>query len=75
MVSEENYRFQFLNMNSYNSLYEVVADKEGRPNDFRFIMVNQAYEEYVGKKASELIGKTLTWKCIRQRSGTGLTRW
>jgi len=58
-LSEENYRFVFLNMNSYNSLYEVVMDNEGRPYDFRFIMVNYAYEEYVGKKASELIGKTL----------------
>jgi len=59
LISEENYRFQFLNMNSYNSLYEVVTDKDGRPYDFRFIMVNYAYEEYVGKKESELIGKTL----------------
>jgi len=58
-VSEENFRFQFLNMNSYNSLYEVITDKKGKPYDFRFVMVNNAYEEYVGKKASELIGKTL----------------
>jgi PAS domain S-box-containing protein len=57
--SEENYRLQFLNMNSYNSLYEVVTDKEGNPCDFRFIMVNHAYENYVGKRAPELIGKTL----------------
>ncbi len=57
--SEEKYRLQFMNMDSYNSMYEVVYDKEGIPCDFRFLMVNQAYEEYVGKKASELIGKTL----------------
>lgn len=59
LLSEENYRFQFMNMNSYNSLYEVLTDNDGRPCDFRFIMVNYAYEEYVGKKASELIGRTL----------------
>lgn len=57
--SQENYRFQFMNMNSYNSLYEVITDRDGRPYDFRFIMVNHAYEKYVGKKAHELIGKTL----------------
>ncbi len=57
--SEEKYRLQFMNMESYNSMYEVLTDKEGIPYDFRFVMVNQAYEEYVGKKASELIGKTL----------------
>ncbi|MBL8025080.1 MAG: PAS domain S-box protein [Fibrobacteres bacterium] len=57
--SEEKYRLQFLNMNSYNSLYEVVTDKDGKPCDFRFIMVNHAYEKYVGKTADELIGKTL----------------
>jgi PAS domain S-box-containing protein len=57
--SEEKYRLQFMNMDSYNSMYEVVTNEEGLPCDFRFIMVNQAYENYVGKKASELIGKTL----------------
>jgi two-component system, cell cycle sensor histidine kinase and response regulator CckA len=57
--SEDNYRLLFLNMNSYNSLYEVVTDKDGKPCDFRFIMVNNAYEKYIGKNACELIGKTL----------------
>ena len=57
--SEEKYRLLFLNMNSYNSLYDVVTDNEGRISDFRFIMVNSAYEKYVGKSASELVGKTL----------------
>ncbi len=58
-ASEEKYRLQFLNFSSYNSLYEVVKDEEGKPKDFRFVMVNQAYEKYVGKNASDLIGKTL----------------
>ncbi len=57
--SEEKYRLLFLNMNSYNSIYDVVTDKEGKVCDFRFIMVNSAYEKYVGKSAHELIGKTL----------------
>jgi len=57
--SEEKYRLLFLNMNSYNSLYDVVTDKEGKVCDFRFVMVNSAYEKYVGKSASELVGKTL----------------
>jgi PAS domain S-box-containing protein len=59
LQSEENYHFQFLHTNSYNSLYEVIVGNDGKPCDFRFIMVNPAYEEYVGRKASELIGKTL----------------
>ncbi len=57
--SEEKYRLQFMNMDSYNSMYEVITDAKGIPCDFRFVMVNQAYEKYVGKKANELIGKTL----------------
>jgi len=57
--SEERYRLHFLNMSSYNSMYEVVKSKEGEIYDFRFIMVNPAYEEYVGIKSSDLIGKTL----------------
>ena len=57
--SEKKYRLQFDNSKSYNSLYEVLTDKDARPYDFRFVMVNHAYENYVGKEASELIGKTL----------------
>jgi PAS domain S-box-containing protein len=57
--SEAKYRLQFQNMSSYNSIYEVVTDIEGNPCDFRFVMVNQAYETYVGKRAADLIGKTL----------------
>ena len=57
--SEQKYRLQFQNSKSYNSLYEVLTDKDGRPYDFRFVMVNHAYEKYVGKDAPELIGKTL----------------
>jgi len=57
--SEEKYRLQFMHMTSYNSMYEVVRNAEGNPCDFRFLMVNRAYEEFVGKDASELVGKTL----------------
>jgi diguanylate cyclase len=56
---EEKYRLLFQHMNSYNSMYEVISDVDGNPYDFRFVMVNQAYEDFIGKKSSELIGKTL----------------
>jgi PAS domain S-box-containing protein len=57
--SEERYRLLFQNMNTCNSLYEVVSDQDGRICDFRFRMVNTAYEDFVGKKESDLVGRTL----------------
>lgn len=57
--SEEKYRLQFMHMNAHNSMYEVVTDETGTPCDFRFLMVNRAFEKFVGKRASELVGRTL----------------
>jgi PAS domain S-box-containing protein len=58
-ASEEKYRLQFMHMNSYNSMYETVRDDAGEPCDFRFVMVNDAYVEFVGKSASQLVGRTI----------------
>jgi PAS domain S-box-containing protein len=58
-VSEKNFRLLFQNINSINSLYEVVRDKNGKPFDYRYLEVNLAFEKLVGMKASELTGRTL----------------
>lgn len=58
-ASEEKYRLQFMHMNSYNSMYETVRNGDGEPCDFRFVMVNDAYVEFVGKSASQLVGRTI----------------
>ena len=57
--SESRYRRLFDNMNSVNSLYEVVVGEDGRPVDYRFLAVNHAFEKQTGKQSRELVGKTL----------------
>ncbi len=57
--SESKFRSIFYNMDTINSLYEVITDKVGNPCDYRFLEVNQTFEKLVGMKASDLVGKTL----------------
>ncbi|NQU54744.1 MAG: PAS domain S-box protein [Bacteroidetes bacterium] len=57
--SENLYKSLFKNLNSPLSLYEVLLNEKGEPFDYRFLAVNSAYENTVGLKASDLIGKTL----------------
>jgi PAS domain S-box-containing protein len=57
--SESLYKSLFKNLNSPLSLYEVLLSENGEPYDYRFLAVNSAYENTVGLKASDLIGKTL----------------
>jgi PAS domain S-box-containing protein len=57
--SEAMYRSLFENLNSSYSLYEVVYDEEGVPCDYKILAVNPAYEETVGVKAADVVGKTL----------------
>jgi PAS domain S-box-containing protein len=59
LESESRFRLLFQNANTGNSLYEVVLDDAGIPSDYRYLEVNPAFEKRVGKKASELIGRTI----------------
>jgi len=58
-ASETQYKSLFENLNSSFSLYEVVLDEKGSPNDYRYLAVNPFYEKTIGKKFAELKGKTL----------------
>jgi len=57
--SENKYRLLFYQMNTINSLYEVLIDEEGKPYDYRYLEVNRAFEDLIGMKASQVVGKTL----------------
>lgn len=37
---------------------QLLLSEEGKPYDFRFLAVNQAYESFLGKKAENLLGQT-----------------
>jgi PAS domain S-box-containing protein len=57
--SEEKYRQLFENMTNCFALYEVVLDSQGEPADFRFFLVNKAYEDQMHLKSEDIIGKTM----------------
>lgn len=56
--SEEKYRDIIKNLSSAYALHEIVVDDNGKPVDYRFLEVNQAFEEMTGLKAKDILGKT-----------------
>jgi PAS domain S-box-containing protein len=57
--SEEKFRLMFNRMVSASALFEVIYNKRGKPEDYRYIEVNPAFEHNTGKKKGQVIGKTL----------------
>lgn len=55
-ASEEKYRTLFSSMSEGFALHEIICDESGRPIDYEFIEVNEAFERQTGLKRSELIG-------------------
>jgi len=39
--------------------HKLIVDREGKPLDYRFLEVNQAFEKLTGLKAIDIIGKTV----------------
>ncbi|MCW8805905.1 MAG: PAS domain-containing sensor histidine kinase, partial [Ignavibacteriaceae bacterium] len=57
--SEEKFRLMFNQMVSASALFEVISDKRGSVEDYRYIEVNPAFEHNTGQKKHQVIGKTL----------------
>jgi len=56
--SEHRYRSLFDGMTEGFSLQELICDDAGRPSDFRFLEVNEAFERITGLRAAAVIGRT-----------------
>ena len=56
--SEERYRSLIVNTINAVALHEMLYDSEGRPADYRFLMVNPAFEELTGFSSEQVVGKT-----------------
>ena len=54
--SEKRYRSLFSNMAEGFALHEIITDEKGRPIDYRFLDVNQAFEQLTGLKRVDLVG-------------------
>ena len=57
--SEEKFRLMFNQMVGASVLFEVIFNKKGKPDDYRYIEVNPSFERYTGKQKDQVIGKTL----------------
>jgi len=57
--AKQDYQLLFNAMVDGFALHEIICDQLGNPIDYRFLAVNPAFERILGKKASEIIGKTV----------------
>ncbi len=55
--SEERYHSLFDNMIEGFALHEIICDSDGRPEDYRFLSVNSAFERLTGLDAATITGK------------------
>ena len=57
-ASEEKYRTLFEAMTEGFSFDEIIFDENGKPSDFRYLMVNPAFESQTGFKRDHIAGRT-----------------
>ncbi len=58
--SEEKFKSLFSNMSEGFAYHRIVLDARGRPSDYIFLEVNDAFERLVGLKRKDVIGKRVT---------------
>jgi PAS domain S-box-containing protein len=58
--SEEKLKSLFSNMSEGFAYHRIVLDRAGRPCDYVFLEVNDAFERLTGLKAKRIIGKKAT---------------
>jgi diguanylate cyclase len=57
--SEEQYKLLTSQMQLGLALHEIICDAQGNPIDYRFISVNQKFQEMTGLIESQVVGKTV----------------
>ncbi len=58
--SEEKYRSLFSNMDSGSAYHKIVVDEDGKPIDYVFLEVNDAFEKLTGLSKESIIGRRVT---------------
>ncbi|MFA5262630.1 MAG: PAS domain S-box protein, partial [Opitutaceae bacterium] len=56
---EADYAMLFNEMTDAFAIHEIICDKLDRPIDFRYVTVNPAFERLTGRKAAEIVGRTI----------------
>jgi PAS domain S-box-containing protein len=57
--SEEKYRSLFDNMSEGFGLHEIILDADGKPCDYRFLEINDAFERLTGLSRDKILGRTV----------------
>jgi PAS domain S-box-containing protein len=57
--SEQQFRQLFENMEQGFAVHEMIYDENNNPIDYRFLLINDAFEKLTGIVASDYIGKTV----------------
>ena len=57
--SEANFKRLFMSQIDGYALHEIICDEESNPINYRFLLVNPAWEEQIGLKKEDVIGKTV----------------
>jgi PAS domain S-box-containing protein len=58
-VSEEQYRNLFSNMSEGFGLHEIILDVAGKPCDYRFLELNDAFEKMTGISREKALGRNV----------------
>ncbi|MBF0123260.1 MAG: PAS domain S-box protein [Candidatus Omnitrophica bacterium] len=56
---EEKYSMLFKSMPDACAVHEIICDDARRPVDYRFLVVNPAFERMTGLKAENVVGRTV----------------
>lgn len=58
--SEKNFRGLITHQLDGFALHEIIIDAAGKPVDFRFLLINSAFEAQTGMRQEDIIGKRVT---------------
>lgn len=70
-INDKEYRLLFEHLSSGFSYHEIIFDSNNTPIDCRYIEVNKAFEEILGFKREDVVGKTF----LEIQSGTVEDFW
>jgi PAS domain S-box-containing protein len=59
LESEEQYRVLFENITAGFALHEIILDTSGKPSDYRFLRVNEAFEKMTGLKGADIYNRSV----------------
>lgn len=57
--SEKSFRSLFENITQGFALHKIILDDSGKPVDYRFVVVNPAYEKMTGLLSENIVGKNV----------------